>query len=123
MNRSITLLAIFCLVCAFSTATAVAQSKADGMKLIREAAQLRKSATNYRQMQMAERKYIEALRIFRKVGDRPGIAWALHDLGWVYTDWAEYNKALEYYRQALTEYRYLKVLLTQPRSRESRMGD
>ena len=46
-------------------------------------------------------KYEEALKLYRSAGDRGGEALILNDIGLVYSDLGEKQKALEYYSQSL----------------------
>ncbi len=69
-------------------------------KAFEEASQLRDQRTAEAR-QKAIKKYEEALPLWRDVGDKPGEAYTLNELGFVHSGLGDARKGLEYYTQAM----------------------
>ena len=49
----------------------------------------------------AKELFEESVRLYRKAGDRWGVAWALGGLGNIFNDWGDYERAKELYEEGL----------------------
>lgn len=80
----------------------MAQSTDTGMRLWDEAWNSHQKARSKKDLVAAILKYQEALRIFNKERHTQGIARVTNNMGLVYQDLANYDKATECYRAALS---------------------
>ena len=88
------------------TATQEDQSRFVAQKLWEEAKVLRnkRKAESYHQ---AIEKYQAAAKLWRALNEELRLAFALHEVGWIYGDIGQYQKALDSYTEASSLYRKL----------------
>jgi CHAT domain-containing protein len=88
------------------TATREDQSRFVAQKTWEEAKTLRnkRKAESYYQ---AIEKYQEAVKLWRVLNEELRLAFALHEVGWIYGDIGQYQKALDSYAEASALYRKL----------------
>lgn len=100
-RQFIFVLSVIILIISFGSPMILAQSKDDGMKLFREARALQDKARSNEDLKNAVEKYEQALKIFEKVKFDQGISAAANNMGMLYNDWGQYQKALDYWEKAL----------------------
>ncbi len=100
----VVLLAVFALL----PAVGLGQSKADGIRLFKDAVTLHKKARGHTDMQRAMEKYQQALRIFERTGFKEGLGVVANNMGIVYEAWGKYDKAMHLYERSLTIRREIK---------------
>jgi tetratricopeptide (TPR) repeat protein len=96
---SVIIAAVILLAAGFSAAAA--QSRDDAVRIFNEAKKLQETAKSNEDLKNAVEKYEQALKIYEKVGDKKGVAAVSNNLGIVYNDWGQYQKAAEYYEKSL----------------------
>jgi len=74
-----------------------AQSKEDGIRLHNEAYALQEKAQSHADLKQAEQKYLQAIAIYQRVGERGNLGLAYNSIGLIYAAWGQYDKAVEYY--------------------------
>lgn len=94
----------------------MAQTKADGIDLVKDALKLHKNPRTNDDLVAAKKKYERALGIFETVGFHKGRAQCAYNLGIIYTRWGEYERAVEYYHMSLDIRRKLGDLSGEGRS-------
>jgi len=108
-RRFLVVSAVFVAMCALlSPSTVMAQSKAEGIHLFKAADALREKAQTNADLRQAVQKYEQALKIFERVGSKQEIGVTANNLGIVFDDWGQYDKAVEYYEKSLAIKRELK---------------
>lgn len=102
MKHLSAILTILMAISLFAHAGVWGQSEADGLKLLKEAQEIRKKAQSRGDKERAIEKFEEALAVFGKVGSDKNSGTALNNIGLLYSRLGQYSKALEYYEKTLT---------------------
>jgi tetratricopeptide (TPR) repeat protein len=89
-------------------AAVFAQSQQDAIRLHREAYQLQENAQSHADMKQAEEKFLRAIAIYQRVGERENLGLAYNSVSIIYENWGQYDKAVEYYEKSLAIKRELK---------------
>ncbi len=95
-------------VCALLPIPGLGQSKADGIRLLKDAVTLHKKAKSHADMQRAMDKYQQALRIFERTDYKKGTGMVAYNMAPVYQAWSKYDKAMELYEKSLAICREVK---------------
>jgi len=108
-KRFLVVSAVLVAMCALlSPSTVMAQSKDEGIRFFKEADALREKAQTNTDLRQAVQNYEQALRIFERVGSKREIGVTANNLGLVYADWGQYDKAVDYYEKSLAIAREFK---------------
>ncbi len=81
--------------------TGTAQSKLQGLAVLKKAGELRNRARSAADLRKAVRKYEEALKLFRKTGDQRGEGVSLYVIASIHSRLGQYDKAMQYYEASL----------------------
>jgi tetratricopeptide (TPR) repeat protein len=100
--------AIFVAMCALWSSSATAQSKEDAIPLLREAYALQENPQSHADLKRAEEKFLQAIAIYQRVGERENLGIVYNSVGLIYDDWGQYDKAVGYYEKSLAIKRELK---------------
>ena len=84
------------------------QTKEDAIRLHHEAYALQQKPQSGADLKRSEEKFLQAIEIYKKVGDRKNAALACNSVGKIYKNWSEYDKAVEYYEKSLSICRDIK---------------
>ncbi len=101
MRRIFAVIAVLCMPIVFLPAVGSAQSRADAIRLHKEADALKQKARSYSDLKQAEQKYLQAIAIYQRVGERKNLGIACQSVGIIYSDWGQYAKAVEFYEKSL----------------------
>ena len=86
----------------------LAQTKEDAIRLDKEAYALQKKAQSNTDLKQAEQKYLQAIAIFERLGNRENAGLAYNNVGLIYASWGQYDKAVDHYEKSLTIKREIK---------------
>ncbi len=62
-------------------------------------------AQSHADLKKAQEKCQQTLRIYERVGYKEGIGLVANNLGLIYADWGQYDKAMKFYEKSLAIYR------------------
>ena len=101
MKRIFSGIILLCVTLFLLPSIGSAQTEQQGFTINREAIELQAKARSKQDMENALKKFEEALRIFEKVGSSKGEGLTLNNIGLMYKNLGQYDKAVEYHEKSL----------------------
>ncbi len=100
-KRIVIVPAIIAALCILVSSPLLAQSRQDAIRLHKEAYALQQKGRSNADLKQAEQKFLQAIAIYQRVGERKNLGLAYGNVGIIYQQWGQYSKAVEFDEKAL----------------------